>query len=182
MSNVPAASQSAPHSNRSWIGRHKFLAFLIVLLVVVLVGGYVLAWPLMKLRFHSQYQAAVDAIRHSPKVAERIGQPIDPVRLFPGGGVHTEGDRGEAFFYFDVAGPKGTAKVSAKSRLLQGQWSFSQLDLEFPDKQHLDIAQETNSGSDDTPKFDPNAKQSDAKEPDMPVDIALPDLPPEPKK
>ncbi len=180
MSNIQSASQPAS-AKKSWLGRHKISAVLLLLLAVVLVGVYVIGWPLMKLRFHSQYQAAVDAIRKSPKVAERIGQPIDPVRLFPGGGVHTEGDRGEAFFFFDVAGPKGTAKVSVKSRLMQGQWSFSQLDLEFPDKEHLDIAQETISG-DDTPKFDPNAKQSEAQQPDMPVDIALPDLPPEPGK
>ena len=75
----------------SWIGRHKFLTFLGVLLLVFLVGFYFLGWPLVKLRFHSQYVQALDEIRRSPAVIKELGEPIEPVRPFPGGSVTTAG-------------------------------------------------------------------------------------------
>jgi hypothetical protein len=184
MSTVQQGGNSAtPAASKSWIARHKFLTFLGLLLIVILVVFYFLGWPLVKLRFHSQYVMALNEIRSNPAVVERLGQPIETVRPFPGGSVTVDGDRGEAMFYFDVAGPKGTANVSVKSRLLQSQWGFTQLELEFPDKQRLDLAQNAKQHSgDDTPKFDPNAKQPEVKAPDLPVDIKLPDLPEMPKK
>jgi hypothetical protein len=154
-----------------------------VLLVIFAVGFYFLGWPLVKLRFHSQYVMALDEIRGNHEVVERLGQPVDPVRPFPGGSVTTDGNRGEAMFYFDVAGPKGVAKVSTKSRLLEGKWGFTQLELEFPDGKRLQLAQNSRQNTnDDTPKFDPTATQADVKQPDLPVDIKLPDLPEMPKK
>lgn len=176
MSNVPPSPQSAPAEQRSWIARHKILTALGVLLLVVVVGGVIAAWPVIQLRLSSQYAAALETVRHSPKVVERLGEPIKTVFLSLSGNV---GER-ESRIRFDVAGPKGTAKVFAFARLMKGQWDFSQLEVEFPDKQHVDLAQDI-AGTDDTPKFDPNAKQSEAQQPDMPVDIALPDLPAEPE-
>jgi hypothetical protein len=182
MSNVQqAGSPSAPAPNRSWVGRHKILTFLGVLLVIVLVGFYFLGWPLMKWRFHSQFFASLDEIRKNPAAIERLGEPISiPFLPFPSGRVFTEGDRGDARFDFSVEGPKGKAQAVSSMRKVNGQWGFTQLELEFPDKQKLNLTS-TMKAADDTPKFDPNAKPADVKAPDLPVDIKLPELPEAPK-
>jgi len=176
---APTASSADGAQQRSWLRQHKLLVVSSVLILLVVAGFFVWGWPLVRLRFDSQYRAALNAVQNSPAVVEVVGQPIDAARPFPGGNVHTEGDRGEAYFYFDVAGPKGTAKVSAKSRRMMGQWTFTQVEVEFENKKKIDISGEINAGQDDVPRFDPNAKQSAAKEPDMPIEIKLPDLPQE---
>ncbi len=68
-------------------------------------------------------------------------------------------------------------------RKVNGQWGFTQLELEFPDKTRIQLAQSIKQpGGNETPKFDPNAKQVDVQAPDLPVDIKLPDMPEMPKK
>src|SRR5215475_2506898 len=99
--NTPAQAPSG-----SWVGRHKFLTFLGVLLVVVLVGFYFLGWPLVKWRFHAQFVASADEIKRSRAAIERLGEPISiPLLPLPSGRVFTEGDRGDARFDFLVEGP-----------------------------------------------------------------------------
>lgn len=177
MSDIQAASHGASHSNKSWVARHKVFSTLSVLIVIAIAGGVIAAWPIIKLRLSSQYSTALESVRHNPKVIERLGEPIKTVFLSLSGSIS---DR-ESRIRFEVAGPKGGAKVFAFARLMKGVWDISQLEVEFPDKQHIDLAQEL-AGADDTPKFDPNAKQPATNQPDMPVDIALPDLPTEPEK
>jgi hypothetical protein len=180
----PASKSPPPAPSGSWVARHKILSFLGVLLVVVLVGFYFLGWPLMKWRFHALFVSSIDEIHKSSKAVERLGEPISiPMLPLPSGRVFTEGDRGDARFDFSVVGSKEKAQVVSVMREVNGQWGFTQLDLEFPDKTHLDLTQGIQQqGGDNTPKFDPNAKQADVKAPDLPVDIKLPDMPEMPKK
>jgi len=166
--NAPA---QAPQG--SWIGRHKFLTFLVLFIVIAFVGGVVAGWPYLKPRFHSQYSAALDEIRQSPEAKERLGEPIQPTRFLPSGDITDN----TAKLTFEVTGPKDTAAVNAFSRLIDGQWGFAVLELQFKNGQRISLAH-----ADDTPKFDPNAKQPEVKAPDMPVDIQLPEMPPMPKK
>ena len=179
-----SGTPSTPAPSRSWIARHKFLTFLGVLLVAIVVGFYFLGWPLMKWRFHAQFVASVDEIRKSPAAVARLGEPISvPMLPLPSGRVYTEGDRGDARFDFVVVGAKDKAQAVSVMRKVNGQWGFTQLELEFPDKKLLDLTKDIRQqGGDDTPKFDPSATQADVKQPDLPVDIKLPDLPEMPKK
>ncbi len=179
MANAPVPAQpSAAAARKSWIGRHKLLTILIVIVLALIIGGFVVAWPQLQLRLSKQYAAAFEAVHSSPKVIERIGEPVQMV-LFSLSG--SNGDR-ESRIRFEVEGPKGRAKVFAFSRPIQGQWAISQLQVDFSDKVRIDLAQNLAGASDDTPKFDPNAKQPDLKEPDLPLDVKLPDLPAEPHK
>lgn len=172
------AQQTVPAARRSWWGRNwKWAAPLLVLLAIV-IGGLVYVWPLIWPRFHPLYALSLEEIRKNPTVNEKLGEPISPVRPFPHGSITTEGDRGEASFNFEVSGPKGTATVSSKSRLLQGEWGFTQLELTFADNERVDIAKTIQQrAGDDTPIFDPNAPQPEVKLPDLPKDISI-DLPP----
>src|SRR5437899_2574248 len=94
------ASQSATAPVRkSWVARHKIITGAFVLFIAVVIGGLIYAWPLMKLRFHSQYVTALEEIRKDKGVIEKLGEPIDPVRLFPGGSVTSDGTSGSATIY-----------------------------------------------------------------------------------
>jgi hypothetical protein len=174
-----ASPSAAP---KSWVARHKFLTFLGGLLVVVLVGFYFLGWPLVKWRFHELFLSSLDEIRHNPAAVARLGEPISvPLSPLPSGRVYSEGDHGDARFDFVVVGPKDKAQAVSIMRKVGGQWGFTQLELEFPDRQRLDLGQAIQRGGNDPPKFDPNAKQPEVKSPELPVDIKLPDLPQPPK-
>jgi hypothetical protein len=175
--NAPA---QAPRG--SWIARHKFLTFLGVLLLVFLVGFYFLGWPLVKWRFHAQFIASLDEIKKNPAAIERLGEPITvPLLPMPSGRVYIEGDRGEARFDFSVMGPKNKAQAVSGMRKVNDQWGFTQLELEFPGGEKLNLTGNIKV-PDDTPVFNPNAKQPEVKAPDLPVDIQLPEMPAMPKK
>lgn len=164
---------------RSWVGRHKFVTTFLLIVVVLVVLTYIFGWPLMQYYFHSQYQAALDAVRKNPKVTERLGEPIETVRPFPAG--MPDGDT--LGIIFSIRGPKGEADVQTRSRKFDGKWAFQILDVNFADGTKVDIAKEMfDEGGNDTPKFDPNAKTPDnVKVPDLPPDIVLPMLPENPE-
>jgi hypothetical protein len=185
MSTVQQGENSAtPAASKSWIARHKFLTFLGLLLIVILVGFYFLGWPLMKWRFHALFISSLNEIQRNPEAKERLGEPISvPMLPLPSGRVYSDGDRGDARFDFLVVGSKDKAQAVSIMRKVNGQWGFVQLEMEFPDKRRIDLTQSVQQHiGDDTPKFDPNAKQPEVKAPDLPVDIKLPDLPEMPKK
>jgi len=183
---VPTAAPLAPTApaQKSWIARHKILTFFGAFVVVVLIGFYFLGWPLVKWRFHALFVSSLDEIQHNPAAVARLGEPITvPLLPLPSGRVYTEGDRGEARFDFQVVGPKEKAQAVSAMRMVNSQWGFTQLELEFPDSTRLDLTQTVQqSRGDDTPKFDPNAKQPEVKAPNLPVDITLPDMPGTPSK
>lgn len=179
------AEASAPVARRGWYRRNwKWFTPLVVLLVVV-GGGVASSWDLIWPRFHPLYHLSLEKVSENPKVIEKLGEPIKPVRFFAHGSVNSSGDRGDASFIFDVAGPKGTAAVSSKLRQLNGDWGFSQLELTFADNERIDIAQSIDAGgADDTPKFNPFATPEPMNPPDLPrniptgpMDISI-DLPP----
>jgi hypothetical protein len=171
---TPAPKAGAPQPRRSWVARHKILTSLGIVLVALLVGVYFLGWPLMKLRFHSTYSAALNDVRNSPVAVEKLGEPIEASRPFPGGSAWDDGKSGEAMLNFPVKGPRGTADVSAFARMLRGQWSFTQLKLTLPNHEEIDI----NKGKpNDVGAFDPNAKPTEVAPPNLPLNIDLPQIP-----
>jgi Cytochrome oxidase complex assembly protein 1 len=179
----PAPRAADQPAQKSWIRRHKVFTAFGLLFIAVVVGGTVLAWPLMKLRFHPQYAAAMDEIRSSKTVVERLGEPIKPVRIFPGGTAYDDGKKAGARFVFSVAGPKSTADVFVDATRLDGKWGFNEFKLTLPDKQEINLAAEIQKrDGNDLPKFDPNAKPVEVKQPDLPLDINLPNLPETPGK
>ncbi len=107
----PASKLSPPAPPKSWVGRHKILTFLSLLLIVVLVGFYFLGWPLMKWRFHALFVSSVDEIRKNPDAVARLGEPISvPMLPLPSGRVFTEGDRGDAISIFRSSVPRKKLK------------------------------------------------------------------------
>jgi len=187
---MSTAAQKAPSQppvsteHRSWIARHKILTTLGVLLVVALVAAYVFAWPLLKWRFHALLATSLSEIQHCPAAVEKLGEPISiPLVPWPAGRMNSDGQKGSARFDFTVAGPRTKASAVAQLRQLDGKWDFTELKITCDDKTRIDVAETIQArNGNDTPKFDPNAGQSDVKAPNMSIDIAIPDLPAEPSK
>ena len=174
---APRAAATPPQ--RSWVARHKILTGLGVLLVILLVGFYFLGWPLMKLRFHPQYTAALELVTKNPEVIEKLGSPVEAVRPFPGGSAQDNGKNGTAQIYFAVQGPKGAGDVSVNSRMLEGQWDFSTVKVALADHTEIDLLK---GQPGDVQAFDPNAKAIEVAPPNLPLDINIPDVPQEPAK
>lgn len=171
----PPSSSSPSPRERSWRSSNwKWSTLLLALLLIVIVG-LVVAWPMLRPRMHPQYWEALNEIGKNPVAKEKLGEPIKPVRWLPAGDLTAT----SAKLNFEVQGPKGKAQVATFSRLLDDKWGFAALELTFADGQRIDLAKGMEG---DMPAFDPNAKQPDVKQPDLPVDIQLPDLPKGPGK
>ncbi len=178
MSTVQIVPMSAARPRKPWFARHKIFSGMGLLLLALIVGGAIWAWPLWRFYFHGQYKAALAYIRTSPQVVERLGEPIRAVRVFPSG--RFDGDT--LGLRFAVQGPKAQAEIDSISRLFDGQWDFQTLDVRFPDKSTLKLADDIHHRQgEDTPAFDPNAKAPTVKQPDLPINIDV-KLPPEPGK
>jgi hypothetical protein len=170
------AEPTTPVARRGWYRRNwKWVTPLLVLLVVV-GGGLIYFWPIITPRFHPQYAATLAEIRKNPKAIELLGEPIEPVRLFPAGIISNESG-GQAVFYFDVHGPKlepnQPAGITSKSRMHHGEWSLTAVVLKLKsDQPAVDLMKSSQQPvNDDTPPFDPYAKQPEMPKPNLPRNI-----------
>lgn len=167
---------AAPVALRGWYRRNWKWATPLLVVLVVVGGGLIYFWPIITPRFHPQYAASLEEIRKNPKAIELLGEPIEPVRLFPAGIISNDSG-GQATFYFDVSGPKlapnEPASVTSKSRMHKGAWSLTTLELKLKlDQPSIDLMKTSQRPvDDDTPPFDPYAKQPDVPKPNLPTDI-----------
>lgn len=135
-----------------WWSRH-WRWFVPVLVIVVLllagaVGWYAMVGKNLRIKYSEPYRLALAQVQKDPKMTLRLGEPIRDATRLPSGSV--ENDRGRADFYFDVAGPKGKAKIQAQASRIGDRWGFSMLTATFDDgtRATLDVGD-----GDDAPKF-----------------------------
>ncbi len=83
------------------------------------------------------FQMALEKIRADAEIVKQLGEPLEPTGQ-ASGEVSTESDDGKpvsgnANFYFDLAGPKGTASVACQGKMIDGKWGLSTLKVTFAD-------------------------------------------------
>jgi len=167
MSYVEATPVAEPRQ-RSWFRRNWWWVILLVFLLFILVcGGIcggVATFGIAMLKDSEPYKLALKQVREDPEVVKRLGEPIED-GLIPVGDVSTTNDRGSANLFFEVTGPKGSAKVMCQSQMVGGQWGLTQLEVTFDDGKRITIdtsAKAGDGGANDpgeAPLWKPNQTQ-----------------------
>lgn len=111
---APPAPIAPPPSGVGRLVRNAGL-LLLALVAFVAVGEY-------SMRSSSAYRTALAQARASRELAQAIGEPMREGWLVDGS-IRTRGANGTARFEFDLAGPRGEAKVHAELRETAGAWS-----------------------------------------------------------
>ena len=174
MDNCDCNAAGAP-CEKGWLGRNWkwFLPVFCVLLMVVAVGlfaKFVGKGALMEvyrayradgvIKTSEPFRLALQQLQADPEVMERLGEPVEAtdyasgsVDVFCEDGVETGGN---ANFYFDLAGPKGTASVACQGKMVDGRWGLSMLTATFDDgKRHLLKISGADDGLDEAPAWTP---------------------------
>ncbi len=126
------------------------------------------------------YKMALQQLQTAPEATQALGEPIEVIfsTWLPNGHVFEEDASGEASWDFDVAGPKGKAHIHTESRMFDGQWSLTVLEMTPDGGQRVRIEIVGGEGLPDAPKWSPAAPDSGGGEPDgVPGAIEAPSLP-----
>ena len=160
---------------KGWLGRNWkwFLPVFFVLLVVVAVGlfaKFVGKGALMEvyrayqadgvIKASEPFRMALQQLEADPEVVKRLGEPVEAADYASGSvdvvcedGVETGGN---ANFYFDLAGPKGTASVACQGKTVDGKWGLSMLNVTFDDgTRHSVEISGGDDGLDEAPAWTP---------------------------
>ncbi|MGW8257865.1 MAG: cytochrome c oxidase assembly factor Coa1 family protein [Thermoguttaceae bacterium] len=152
-------------------GRKWFVALLVLVLLVAVVGGLVLKYGK---RFSDPYKMGMARIAADKQVQASFGQPVSDVCWMPGGEVGTE----EANLYWDLAGPKGKGKANVKARLMNGKWEIVMVEVTLPEGEKIVLPDK--GGANDAPLFDQPKKsdseksQNKSSQPEPDLNISLP--------
>jgi hypothetical protein len=126
-----------------WFRRNALWFFPTVVLVpLLLCGGScggIFYFILAALRHSEPYQMALDHLRKSPEITQRIGEPVEDATWFPSGQVRMQGANGSAQFQMKVAGPKGKADAYVEASSDAGDWKLTRLRVVFADRQKIEL-------------------------------------------
>jgi hypothetical protein len=127
---------------RGWISRNILWVILFVLLCGgsccgLCCGGFGL-FMFGILKESTPYQETLARVQKDPRVVAKLGEPIEASWIVLGN-VNITNDRGDAKLSFDVSGPKGTARVTTAATRANSVWTTTELQVEFPDGEKLDL-------------------------------------------
>ncbi len=148
---------------RNW----KWLVLLLLLICVglfvyfVTEGALVKAWLADRsIKTSEPFQMALENIRDDAEVVKQLGETLEPTGQ-ASGEVRTETDNGKSLsgnanFYFDLTGPKGTANVHCQGKKIDGKWGLSTLTVTFADgSRHSVEVSDADDSLEDAPPWSP---------------------------
>ena len=97
----------------------------VIVLIVTLVFG--------ALKSSDAYKQALAKAATNPTVISELGEPIEAGWVVSGS-ISVNGSSGEADISIPISGPKKSATVYAVGRKSAGQWTFSRLEVEIPNR------------------------------------------------
>lgn len=127
------------------------------------------------------YKMALQQIQTAPEAIQALGQPIEVIfsTLLPNGQVYEEDGSGDASFDFNVAGPKGEAHIHTESRMFDGQWGLTVLEMTPSGGERVRIEIVGDEGLPDAPKWNHLSPDTGGGEPGaVPGAVEAPSLPP----
>jgi len=92
-------------------------------------GGIFFAFNMAK----APINAAVAALNNDAEITEKLGSPIEAGSSFQLDNYTNNNGNGGAELGFNASGPKGSAKVAGKMKLIAGAWSPDGLNVMFQD-------------------------------------------------
>ncbi len=182
-STTPTSTAQANPKPRGWMRRNwlRILVCFGVLIAFAAGGGYF--YKFGRILISTPYRQAMANLRESPQVKKLLGEPIS-ANWFPVGNVNNE--IGEARMILKIHGPAGadgkvpTAEASILARAIEGEWGFTQFDVQPANGDRMNLVPEIEKlhpSVNDVKPYDPNAQPlRTAKAPPPPdVDIQVPD-------
>ncbi|HEV8486035.1 MAG TPA: cytochrome c oxidase assembly factor Coa1 family protein [Blastocatellia bacterium] len=100
------------------------VAVVIVLIVTLVFGA---------LKSSDVYKQAMAKATANPTVISEIGQPIESGWMVSGS-ISVTGSSGEADISIPISGPKKSGTLYAVARKSAGEWKFSRLEVEVPNR------------------------------------------------
>ena len=97
----------------------------VIALIVTLVFG--------ALKSSDVYKQALAKAISNPTVIGELGEPIEAGWVVSGS-ISVNGSSGEADISIPISGPKKSATVYAVGRKSAGEWKFSRLEVEIPNR------------------------------------------------
>jgi hypothetical protein len=166
--------------SRNWLW---FVPTLLLTLIILCCGCFTGIFATVVGQLRSEpYPEALELVRKDPRVIERLGEPVSDISWLPIGERQVEGDRGTAKLSFEVAGPKGKARVQYQARCVDGKWGFTQLEVVFGPSDKISIHAEADN---DAPVWNSKAKKKSPETNAPPPEINMPtpgDIPEAPEK
>ena len=153
---APAADQ--PRQRSLARGCLRTIAGLLLLLILIGVLAAVVLYRVYvsPVKSSEPYQMALELVQKDPKVIEQLGEPIEQVFWPPPSAKGLEGGPGRATLNFELAGPKGKAKVEAEGRMIEGKWGLARLQVTIAETgQRISIDTAETSGLEEAPKWPP---------------------------
>ena len=100
------------------------VAVVIVLIVTLVFGA---------LKSSDIYKQALEKAKANPTVISELGEPIEDGWIVSGS-ISVNGSSGEADIAIPISGPKKSATIYAVGRKSAGEWKFSRLEVEVPNR------------------------------------------------
>jgi len=97
----------------------------VIVLIVTLVFG--------ALKSSDVYKQALAKATANPTVISELGEPIEAGWVVSGS-ISVNGSSGEADISIPISGPKKSATIYAVGRKSAGEWIFSRLEVEIPNR------------------------------------------------
>ena len=105
------------------------IAVVIVLIVTLVFGA---------LKSSDVYKQAMTKATNNPTVISELGQPIESGWMVSGS-ISVNGSSGEADISIPISGPKKSGTIFAVGRKSAGEWKFSRLEVEVPDRPRINL-------------------------------------------
>ena len=105
------------------------VAVVIVLIVTLVFGA---------LKSSDVYKQAMSKATANPTVISELGQPIESGWMVSGS-ISVSGSSGEADISIPISGPKKSGTIFAVGRKSAGEWKFSRLEVEVPDRPRINL-------------------------------------------
>ena len=146
MSQMPGPEgKVASPPQRGWFSRNMFwiipvgvVLFLVLAIIVTPIlccsGGAFFAFNAVK----KPVVEATDALNNDSRVTDKLGSPIKYESIGINNFQNNNGNGG-ADVDFPVRGPNGTARVTGRMNLNNGNWSVGNLTVELPDGTKIEL-------------------------------------------